>query len=101
MKHNYRRYRDLLRFDVLEAVLKNSTETSKRYSFAVFSVIDCSNRVVLAGVAVYNEEKEDTYRLLFENFLKLQDGLFPEAILSDCSTPILRAVCKLSDQQDF
>jgi len=55
MKRNYRRYRDLLRFDVLDAVLKNRIDTSKRYCWAVFSVVDCGNRVVLAGVAVYNE----------------------------------------------
>lgn len=55
MKRNYRRYRDLLRFDLVEAVLKNRIDTSKRYSLGLFSVVDCCNRVVLAGIAVFNE----------------------------------------------
>jgi hypothetical protein len=65
MKRNYRRYRDLLRFDVLDTVLKNRIDTSKRYCQAVFSVVDSANRIVLAGVAVYNEESEENYVKLF------------------------------------
>jgi hypothetical protein len=96
MKNNYMRYRNLLRFDVLDIVLKNRIDTSKRYCQAVFSVVDSSNNIVIAGIAVYNEESEENYVELFENLIKLQDGLAPDMILSDCSTPILRAVKTLT-----
>jgi hypothetical protein len=101
MKNNYRRYRDLLRFDVLDIVLKNRIDTSKRYSQAVFSVVDSSNKIVVAGIAVYNEESEENYVELFENLIKLQDRLVPDVILSDCSTPILKAVKTLTENNVF
>jgi hypothetical protein len=101
MKRNYRQYRDLLRFDIVDAVIKNRIDTGKRYRCAIFSVIDCSNRIVLAAIAMYSEESEESYSRLFEMFVEKQDGLLPDIILSDCSTPILKAVGSLRDKPQF
>lgn len=56
MLHNYVRFGDLLKFDIIYNILKNVGHDNMRYRIGVLTVTDTNLRVLLAGVAIMANE---------------------------------------------
>lgn len=71
MRRNYRRYYELLSFDITYNLLKMFTSDGKRFRLGVFCVTDTNIRILLAGIAIISEERiQDMYKM-FSFFFRI------------------------------
>lgn len=95
MKDNYKRYKDLLSFDITYNLIRNLTPTGGVYRLGVFCVTDTNIRILMAGIALMTDERVEDFCLMFQLFFRLHEGQLPESIITDQQKSIEHAIEKL------
>nr|KAJ0205697.1 hypothetical protein LSAT_V11C500283850 [Lactuca sativa] len=88
----YTKFGDVVVFDV--------TYMTNKYkmSFAPFVRVNQHGQSILFGRALLENEKEETFEWLFENFLKCMFGKFPKASITDQDKAMGNAIKKVFPQ---
>lgn len=82
MLANYARYGDLLTFDVVHGVVRNTAHDCKKYRLGVFGVSDTNEELLLAGLAFMVDETTSAIFAVLDHFFQIH-GKAPSSIMTD------------------
>lgn len=71
MRDSFKKYGDLLSFDITYNLLRNFTSDGKQYRLGVFCVTDTNIRILIAGIALMSQEGARDFANMFEMFFRL------------------------------
>lgn len=77
MEVNYRNFGEMLSFDFTYNLIRNRSRDEKRYGLGVFCVTDTNVRVLIAGLAIMCEERNEDLYKMFQHFFELHGGRYP------------------------
>ena len=101
MKSNYRKYGDLLCFDITYKLLKKKRKETKHLGVGFFVGQDENTRIVLFGMCTIARETTEYFMKLFSFFFEVMEERIPETILTDDQRTIGLALENLKKEREY
>jgi hypothetical protein len=65
MKKNFLAYSDMLSFEVIYDLVRNTSRGGKSYLVGVFTVADTNSKSLIAGLAIFSNDTIATFKEIF------------------------------------
>lgn len=101
MKSNYKKYGDLLCFDITYKLLKKSRKQMKHLGVGFFVGQDENTRIVLFGMCTIAHETTDNFAKLFSFFFEVMEERIPKTVLTDDQRTMGTALEKLKIERGY